>query len=66
MTKRNYILLAYAILILPSVLYFLINGYWWLFDGNNPIAPKMVAAFMIGSFGTLITAAVIDLTREIR
>ena len=50
MSKKNQRILSivlYIVFVLPSTLYFVINGYWWLFDGNQPYANKMIVAFMV-------------------
>lgn len=50
-----------AIFVLPSALYFVVNGYWWLFDGNIPIPDKMTASFLITLFGSSIAGMWADL-----
>ena len=55
-TGRILIAILFVTLVLPSILYFVVNGYWWLFDGDMPISEKMGAAFSIGSIGLVVLA----------
>jgi hypothetical protein len=51
--KSNLIVIVlWAIFGLPSTLYFVVNGYWWLFDGNQPIASKMSVAAIVSLITT--------------
>jgi hypothetical protein len=46
-----------AVFFLPNAIYFLVNLYWWLWDGNIPIADKMTASllmsFVSGAVGSI-------------
>ena len=64
MSKKQIAWCAYVIVfVLPSALYFTVNGYWWLFDGNEPIFKKMYASLVVVFFGSFIAGAWADLGR---
>lgn len=62
MNKQQVIWLATAVIfVAPSLLYFVVNGYWWLFDGNRLDQDKMFAAGLIsftGSYSLVVWACI--------
>ena len=49
------------ILVLPSLMYFIINGYLWLFGNSTPNANKMFYTATIGISGVFLIIFIADL-----
>jgi len=56
--KYKFTILVAVLFTIPLVGYFMVNGYWWLFDGNNPDQSKMMVAFFAGSIALTINVAI--------
>jgi hypothetical protein len=54
MSKYKVTILIAVLFTIPLFGYFVVNGYWWLFDGNDPISEKMFAAFAGGCIALTI------------
>jgi membrane-bound metal-dependent hydrolase YbcI (DUF457 family) len=48
MSKYKLTILIAVLFTIPLVGYFTVNGYWWLYDGNNPDENKMFVSFIGG------------------
>lgn len=48
MSKYKLTILVAVLFTIPLVGYFIVNGYWWLYDGNNPDENKMLVSFIGG------------------
>lgn len=54
-TKKHIIVaILGCILVLPSLLYFVANGYWWLFGEQNYDSDKMGASLFVGILGLAV------------
>lgn len=58
MKKHIPSLLIFLVFTAPLCGYFIVNGYWWLFDGNHPIPAKMTAAGFLGFMMLMINGVV--------
>ena len=48
MGKYKFTIIFALVFTIPLLGYFVVNGYWWLFDGNHLIEDKMAAAAFCG------------------
>lgn len=63
MSKFKLTILIAVLLTIPLCGYFIVNGYWWLFDGNNLNQDKMFISFTGGSLA-LFANYVVYLTED--
>lgn len=64
MTKYKFTILFAVLFTVPLCGYFIINGYWWLFDGNNPIANKMFTALFFGFLAGMLNFGIFVVESE--
>ena len=65
MSKFKFAITFAAVFALPSILYFVANFYWWLFDGNVLNGDKMFSAAMFALGAGVLTALIAGIERDL-